>query len=477
MTVGIFPTTKDHLNKFQSDTIFAASNMLATKSNNPQKAIAPFIRGKKNITLPPPNIWIEKGSIGSAKNITELFEKNKTTSFLVMRNDTILYEDYFNGSNECEQRINFSVSKSFTAVLTAIAEEEGLIRMDQKVYEFIPAFKKKGRDKITIGDLLDMRSGIDMVDAGDLIRLGLMYYVSDQERFIKRYTRVKYQPGAAFAYKSIDTQILGICLEKALGKSIAAYLQEKICAPIGMEHDAYITLDSRKHHNTRTFGGYAFTTRDLARFGRLLLNNGVWEGKRIIPASFIKKLRERPTDGTFWTYVNSFWRNGYEDRNFKTNLAFYAAGLYGQYVYVDPERNMVFIRTGDNDDIYWTHAIGRLAEFYGEGGNDLTDVKKDFSSQFSGVYTNEEGDVMAFIPVTKTDVALNRQQWRWERSSAKFKVHRSISYLNKWDGISIGFKEHGRQVRVYFDVNKAGRVVGMYYNAFPMRTLIYFKKQ
>ena len=239
----------------------------------------------------------------------------------------------------------FSVSKAFTATLTAIAVEEGLLYLDQKVSDFIPEFANSACKKITLRHLMGMVSGFKWNDYGSLVRLGSLYYNNNLQKFISHNLGQEYEPETHFVYKSITTQILGICLEKAIGKSYSSYLEEKIWKPLGMKYNAIVTLDSKKNRNTRTFGGLAITAKDMAIFGQLLLKDGIWKGNRLIPSWFINEVKTRSLNKWFG-YSFCFWRNGYESIDFENNQQFWAAGLHGQYIFVSPKDKIVIVRTG-----------------------------------------------------------------------------------------------------------------------------------
>ena len=280
--IGVFfmPSVADY-KVFPLDTIKASSQ--------PSKSF----EERATAFMPDIKTWVPSELRGKATNIDEFLKITNTTSLLVLRNDTLLFESYANGHKKEDPQVIFSVTKGITSMLAAIAIKDGKLSLDQKVSEFIPEFAKDDRSDITIYHLMNMVSGLQFDDKKDIARLSVLYYNPNQSRFVKNFNKVQYQPGSHFAYKSVSTQILGMCLEAATGKKLKDYLQEELWEPLGMEYDAYYTKDSKKSANNRSFGGLAVRSRDLLRIGQLLLNKGKWEGKQILPESYVESLMNR----------------------------------------------------------------------------------------------------------------------------------------------------------------------------------------
>ena len=167
-----------------------------------------------------------------------------------------------------------------------------------------------------------------------------------------------------FAYKRGNTQLLGAILEAAIQKkypekSISAYLQEKLWQPLGMEFAATWSLDSRKHKMEKTFCCLNACARDYAKIGQLYLQKGEWQGQQILPKSWIEtstKLDE--TDGAAWFYQYQWWLPTKDGD-------FYARGVLGQYIYVNPKKNLVIVRLGKGlGGLNWGGFFADLAKFY-----------------------------------------------------------------------------------------------------------------
>jgi len=474
-TVRYFrPSTLDHEKVFVCDTIKGVCYSTYTAATDLPPVERPaFINANRFDNLPALEDWVPMEHRLGTTNLNDFLVESKTTAFIVIRNDSILYERYLNGGSPEKARIVFSVTKAVTATLAAIAQEEGYWNIDQKVADFIPAFGKDERRDITIRHLMNMVSGLDWMDHDNVIRLGFLYYTKNQEKFIVKNAKLRYPPGTYHAYKSLSTQILGICLEKAIGKNIAEYLEEKIWQPISMKHNAFMTVDSEEEHNSRTFGGLALTAPDMARFGKLLLNEGRWEGKQIIPKWFMKRLISRNPDMSHWGNIFCYKRNGYEDANYKHNQHFWASGYAGQFLYVSPKHNMLIIRQGNEEKNQWNMFMGRLASLMTEGKNDIVDKSMDYGEQFEGEYQNEDGQTFS-LKSTEKD-AFNRRVWIWERDKEQFDYHKKLKTLYQFDGVSAGYKKHGHQTRLFFDI-KEGKVLGFYYYTTPTIESVYFRK-
>lgn len=457
------PDVDDHQKIFACDTIPAF-----TVSDDFE-----FVEAQDSFNLPPLEQWLNTRQRHKTNNPIDFLEKTKTTALIIIRNDSILYEKYLNEGAKERTQIVFSVTKAMTATLVAIAVEEGLLHLEQSIADFIPAYQGDARRHIKIKHLLGMVSGLDWNDYKDLAKLGQLYYTANHQQLLLNKTRIKAAPEQEFVYKSISTQILSQCLVQATQQTYAAYMQSKIWDYIGHKQAVYITLDSKETRTARSFGGMAISARDMARFGRLLLNDGLWGGKRLVPAWFLKQLRDR--DLEHWIgYRNCFWRNGYEAAGFEQNEQFWAAGFSGQYIYVSPLDNIIIIRTGLKEKDRWSVLLGRLVAVLTGKGNDLSRPELNFANQFDGNYRNNKGQQMQLEKDTKLDKH-GRQKWNWTRDYKQFVDNKEINYLYPFDGVSLGFKKQGEQTRLYFKV-ESGIVQGFYYNCWPSTQFDYFKK-
>ncbi len=247
-------------------------------------------------------------------NLENFLTKTGTQAFIVIRDDAILYEKYFNGAKRDSTVVSFSTAKSFTSALVGIAIQEGRIKsVNDPISAYLPelAARDVRFQKITIQDLLGMASGIRFDEKRFLWHDegNLTYRFTDLRSLALNKTVIVAPPGQAFLYNDFNPILLGMILERATGQPVTDYLQEKLWTPLGMEFGGSWTLDS---HSTRfemmscCINAQAI---DFAKFGRLYLNNGNWNGNQIVPAGWVaastrldkgRKLDEQLSYGNLW---------------------------------------------------------------------------------------------------------------------------------------------------------------------------------
>lgn len=288
--------------------------------------------------------------------------KTETQGVLVVQNDSIVYEKCIGDISPDKIAGVFSVTKSVTSLLCGIAVDEGYIKsIDDVVTDYLPELKKRDPmwQKLTIRHLLDMRSGLDFDDTyslslrgKDIRRLHAMARLNYGRNIPAQIRKLKFrcEPGKEYRYESMTTEILGVVIERATGRRYAEYLEEKVWTPLGMESPAYMNYDGRKHHTAHAFGGLALTMRDLAKIGRLYMNRGLWNGKRIVSEAWIEQSTaySRENEGYHFCWYNTSCI-GAEKAEFP---GYYALGIRGQVLYVNPYRNLIMVRLGLRDDTY-----------------------------------------------------------------------------------------------------------------------------
>ena len=285
----------------------------------------------------------------------EAFTKESNTQgLLVIHNDSIVYERYWGDFSADRMATIFSISKSITSLMCGIAVDDGYIHsIDDPVTDYLPELKKKDPmwQKLTIRHLLDMRSGLDFDDTYDVNWEGLKYLnamarLNYGHNIVEqiRGMRFRCEPGTQHRYESMTAAILGVVIERASGKRFADYLSERVWKPLGMEHPAVINIDSRKHDNAHTFGGISTTIKDLAKIGRLYLNNGMWDGKRIVSENWIRQTAD--CDTSYHGYHFNWYNINYENYIRPEYSGFYALGICEQVLYVNPYKNLVMVRMG-----------------------------------------------------------------------------------------------------------------------------------
>ena len=348
----------------------------------------------------------QKGSDTLRLSLDDYLKTTTTTAFLVIRNDSILYESYFKGYTRDSISKVFSVSKSITSLLTGIAVDEGYIEsVNDPVTKYIPELKKKDPyfQQLTIEHLLNMRAGFKFNENSyfPTSKATHLYYGTNHLGKVKR-VKFAYKPGEKHQYQSLVTALLGVAVERATGKSLSSYLQEKVWTPMGMENRATWDIDDRRHRSNKAHVGVNTTAIDLAKIGRLYINNGNWNGKQIVSADWIAKSVTPNTDNEGYQYqwysfgtfipnpeknhihpkfklscftdslsVRKFVEEKYpdskyveisplrNDRNYwclsiypneKSQLA--AIGIMQQLLFVDPKKNIIVVRLGEKGDVH-----------------------------------------------------------------------------------------------------------------------------
>lgn len=334
-----FADIKDH-KKFQSRPLTAATSPFNFQITNKGK----FPKELNNIPF------------------DKYLEDNKTVAFLIIKNDTIQYEKYFKGYDKESIVPSFSMAKSVTSILIGCAIDEGLIKsVDEPITSYIPELKKNGLDKVTIKHLLQMTSGIKFNESyvnpfGDAASF---YYGLNLRKEIGK-MKLKTEPGKKFEYVSANTQLLGLVLERSLkDKTITSYLQEKIWTPLEMEYDASWSIDRKKNGLEKTFCCLNARARDFAKIGRLYKNKGNWNGKQIVSQKWVEESTKLDTsEGSANFYQYQWWLP-------TPNEDFMAEGILGQFIYVNPKKDLIIVRLGKNEGkADWWTIFTSLAKAY-----------------------------------------------------------------------------------------------------------------
>jgi CubicO group peptidase (beta-lactamase class C family) len=292
------------------------------------------------------------------QRVDSIVRANNSVAFLIIRNDSLLVENYYQNYAESSTIASFSAAKSYTSALIGAAIKDGFIKsVDEPITNYLTELKgKKGFDKITIRHLLLMTSGIKANESyyNPFGQAAKLYYGRNLRTYIK-HLKIDYAPGTKFAYRSVNTQLLGFIIERASQQTLTDYLNNKIWKHLGTEYDASWSIDKKKNGMEKTFCCINAKARDFAKFGRLYLNNGSWDGQQVLPADWVNE-STTPTkeEGATPYYKYQWWltKRGYE-----------ANGLHGQYIYVCPAKNVVIVRLGKSEgEIGWENLFDQLAE-------------------------------------------------------------------------------------------------------------------
>ena len=293
----------------------------------------------------------------------ELLERNETRAFIALRDDEIVYERYFSTVTAETRLPGFSISKTLAALLVGCAVDDGMIDEKKPVTSYIPELEGRARyGEITLDYLLRMISGIDFDEESNS---GAVFYYSTNLRSHLYSYDVKWAPGTHYLYGSINTQLLWDVLRRKLsGRTVSDYFEKRIWDRLGAESDAAWSLDSRNGAAEKLFGGFNATARDHARLGLLYLHKGVFAGDRIVSPEWVaRSIAPDPVPGIVGTSDGPMRRGHYQWFLTLDQRAFFAKGYDGQYVFVVPHANMVFIRFGEGyGEVDWTALFSRLAD-------------------------------------------------------------------------------------------------------------------
>lgn len=299
-------------------------------------------------------------------SLLQELESIESIALFVSRGDSVVFEKYWNGYSDSSLSGSFSMAKSITSLLIGAALGEGKIRsIEEPVSNYLPEFKEGEKAKVRIVDLLTMSSGSDWDESysNPFSVTTEIYYGSNAYKTATGVKVVK-TPGTLWEYKSGDTQLLGLILEKATGKSLAAYASEKLWQPLGAQHPALWSTD-KKNGNEKAYCCFNSNAPDFARIGKLMLDSGRWNGHTIIPFEYYRKSispclikddQNYPCD--FYGY--QWWLVPYHPG------IFYARGILGQYIIVVPEQKLVIVRLGEKVSPTLKRSVPRLV-------NDLID--------------------------------------------------------------------------------------------------------
>jgi CubicO group peptidase (beta-lactamase class C family) len=294
---------------------------------------------------------------GRDYSLTELHRRTFTTAFVVLHRGEIVYESYPGAFTGPRSRMQlFSVSKSLTSMLVGIALADGAIAsVKDRVTDYRRDFAGTAYEETTLAELLDMTSGVGDAEVWDVPDSGIKRFEravmggGDVAEVIRSAARTA-PAGERFNYSTFDAQILGWVLEAATGRSLAAYAAERLWSQLGADRDAYYWLTRARPRTAIGAGSFNATARDVARLGLLMANDGVVNGKQIVPRDWVRRSRGSdlpqlavgalgPSGYDHYGYANQWWTLGGSSFD-----AFTGIGVHGQYLFVDPSADVVIVK-------------------------------------------------------------------------------------------------------------------------------------
>ena len=302
------------------------------------------------------------------RKLDDLLTGSETTAFLVIKDDRLVYERYFNGSEHDAVQTSFSVAKSFASALLGAAIADGAIAgVDDPVTKYLPELLKGDPRfaEIAIRHLVTMSSGLHYEEYGvPWSDDALTYYDPDLRDLALRKARIEEAPGLRFHYNNYNPLLLGMILERATGQSVADYLSEKIWKPVGAEADASWSIDSMKDGFEKMESGINARAVDFAKLGSLYLHRGTFNGKQILPAEWIDA-STTPALPTGYAFSSGYGRWWWTHEAEGLGSYYSARGNKGQFVFVFPSKGLVVTRHGrDYGGVDWSGVAEAVARAF-----------------------------------------------------------------------------------------------------------------
>ncbi|WP_417610847.1 serine hydrolase domain-containing protein [Owenweeksia hongkongensis] len=279
-------------------------------------------------------------SIKLSDELNSTLQESESVAFVVVKNDKLIFEQYWDGYSDTSHSNSFSMAKSIVTILIEIAIEQGYIKgWNEKVVTFLPELEGPYASDLELWHLSTMTAGLQWNEhyTNPFDITARAYYGNDIASLLYREVPVINQPGENYEYQSGAPQLLGLVLSKATGKTVSEFASEELWSKVGAMHDASWHLD-HKDGNELTYCCFNSNARDFARLGKLMLNYGNWDGNQILDSTFVAKAGH----GVGVDYYGwSFWI--YNDLN---TPVYYFRGILGQYIIVFPEKDLVVCRLG-----------------------------------------------------------------------------------------------------------------------------------
>ncbi len=296
----------------------------------------------KKGTAQPWNISKNYNKVPATEKLNQTHKDLQTTSFLIIKNDSIWHERYFDIGKEDSKTNSFSMAKSIVTSALGKAIDLGMIpSLDAKVIDYLPELTGEFAKEVTVGDLASMASGQkwDENYYGPTSVTTQAYFKTDL-RSLMLSLPIDKKPGQQFSYQSGDTQLLAMVLEKATKLTLADFVSKYFWQPMGMEHDATWQIDHEGDGIEKAYCCIASNARDFAKFGKLYMQHGKWNGEQLLSMGFVfesinPRFKESPQYGYGW------WLSNYKNKHI-----YYMRGHLGQFTIVIPEDELIIVRLG-----------------------------------------------------------------------------------------------------------------------------------
>jgi CubicO group peptidase (beta-lactamase class C family) len=306
------------------------------------------------------DVAVTYGWQGKSYGLDDMVDRTFTNALIVMKNGKIVTERYLNRTDASTRFMSWSMAKSFTSTMVGVALADGRIAsLDDPITKYLPELKPGAYNGVTIRQVLEMKSGVAYEERYDFEHPGIAALnhehalVQNTVRFVDaaRDIKRKTPPGAAFEYKTIDTAVLGWLVERVAQRPFAYYMAEKLWEPLGAEANGYFIMDGPAGVGREFTGaGFNAVARDYARFGQMILDKGQANGRQVLSSAWVAEAtKPSGAEGPMGGYGYQWWTM--TDSN-----AFYALGLEGQFIYIDPDTQTVVVKLSyfppERDELY-----------------------------------------------------------------------------------------------------------------------------
>ncbi|MFD0587474.1 serine hydrolase domain-containing protein [Paenibacillus sp. GCM10027627] len=343
---------------------------LANEHFKAMDAIMPYHIIKSGNHSPQPKVKLNKGLLntrytfnGTTAAVSSLLDRTNTNAFIVSKKGKIVAEQYFNGYNACSTITSWSIAKSFLSVALGVAVEEGSISsLNDLVTKYVPSLESSGYNGVTIKQVLEMSSGVkfneDYTDLNSDINFLIPYMVLDNGS-VDEFTAAlpNEAPAGIHKYKSIDTQVIGMIIKGATGMNASKYIEQKIWKPSEMSADAFWNTDLRG--NEISFAMLNAKPRDYLKFGQLMLDGGEYKGKQLVSEEWIEQSVTPGRPELYPGNADPYFGYGYQwwiPNGADYGEEFVAIGIYGQYIYINEEEDIVIVKFSSDPAIIMNDA-------------------------------------------------------------------------------------------------------------------------
>lgn len=312
----------------------------------------------ESLTVDPTDLLAQSIAIeGRRETIAEFLRRSDTDAFVVMKRGEFVGDYFAPHMDDDAAHIVFSISKSLTAILSGSLQADGLLDPAAPVTRYIPEAESSAYGDATVQHLLDMTVSLDFDEAYldpagafERYRRAMLWNPGGGEALLSFILTIRKGPhphGGPFRYRSPNSDLLGVIIERASGRRYAELMCERLWLPLGAKSAASVTVDGEG--TARAAGGVSVSPRDLARIGEMMRLGGSIDGRRIMPESWV---RDTLTGGSAAAWKagdfahlveNGRYRNKWYQTGFDSG-AFFAIGIHGQWLYVDPATEVVMVK-------------------------------------------------------------------------------------------------------------------------------------